>query len=282
MDGQLPLQSFASVGQNQTAVVGLETGPTYDEVHLEYNHDATVGDEFDDSHITGVRLNLNGEDIVDVKGEDLSMVERYEGQPGQNGYLTLSLREIIAKSFDGVNLTGLVTLPGDALSLEVDIGNGKATSGDPSLKGFAITSPARSVRQIIPTLKRFSFANSATGPYEITTLPKGPAIKRMHFMTNNMDGLKLYRDRYKHYDLTKAQEEYLAKRYGRVPQANVFHFDPIVDGWALAKMFMTDGAQSLIFNCDMSGTGSVPVLVEAIEGNLTSNAPSALPKGKRR
>lgn len=282
MDGMLPLQSFASVGQNQTAVVGLEVGPTYDEVHLEYNYDATVGDEFDSSHITGVRLILNGTAIVDVKGSDLELIEKYEGQPGSNGYLTLSLREIVAKSFDGYNLTGLVTLPGDALSLEVDIANAKATSGDPTLKGFAVTSPARTVRRVVPTLKRFSFANSATGDFEITTLPKGPHIKRMHFLSANMSALKVFRNNFKHYDLTKTREEYLAGRYDRVPQTNTFHFDPIVDGWALAKMFGTAGATSLVFNCTMTGTGSVPVLVEALEGDLAPDAPTALPKGRRR
>ena len=282
MDGKLPLQSFASVGQNQTAVVSLEVGPTYDEIHFEYNYDATGGDEFDMSHFTGIRLNLNGTDIVDVKGSDLILLEGYEGQSGSNGYFTLSLRELIARSFDGENLTGLVTQLGDSISIEIDIANAKAISGDPSLKGFAVTSPARNVRSIVPTLKRFSFANSATGPFEITSLPKGPHIKRMHFLSANMNGLKVYRNNFKHYDLSLARTNYLSSRNGRVAQANTFTFDPISDGWVLAKMFATAGAQSLIYECEMTGTGSVPVLVEGVEGDLKPTAPSSLPRGRNK
>ena len=279
MDTYRPLDSFASVGEGQTAVVALQPGPTYDEIHLEFPYSVTVGAEFTSAHIAAVRLNLNGEDIVDVKGTDLVMLEAYEGNAEQNGYLTLSLKEIIAKSFDGSHMTGLVTVPGDALSLEVDI-LGTGASAVVTLKGFATTSPSRPARVLIPKLRRFPFTAGAGGDFEITTLPRGPRVKRIHFDGANVANVIAERDQLKLYDLSKARAEYNAKRFGRVPQANWFHFDPIVDGYAAAKMMITKST-SLVFRLNMSDAGSAHALVESVWGEQPAYANETGKRGRR-
>ncbi len=262
MDINRPLDSFSSVGEGQTANVAIQPGPVYDEIHIEYPHSTTAGAEFTASHITGVRLNLNGEDIIDVKGTDLVMLEAYEENPEQLGYLTISLRELIAKTMDGAELTGLVTLKGDAISLEVDI-SGTGASAVVTLKGFAVTSPARSVRQWVPKMRRVPLSASAAGDFEVTTLPRGPRYMRIHFNKADINQLTIERDQYKLYQQTAARMAYLAKRQKRVPQTGWFHFDPILDGYAIAKN-MVSASTSLVFRFDLATAGSLNALVESL------------------
>lgn len=268
MEIHRPLDSFTSVGEGETAVVALHGGPTYDEIHLEFPYSTTAGAEFTEAHITGVRLNLNAEDIISVSGSDLKMIDLYEGQIGVNGYLTISLKELIAKTWGGMYQTGLVTFPSDSISLEVDI-LGTGASAVVKLKGFASTSapPEPYVREVIPKIKTYPLAATNSGPFEITTLPRGPLIKRVHFAAPNMTKLTIERSdngvEYKLFELEKARAEYLSDRHKMVPQTGYFHFDPIMTGFPL-KDEMKTGALSLVFRAEMSAPGPVNPLVESV------------------
>lgn len=262
MDIYRPLDSFNSVGEGQTANVQLQPGPTYDELHFEYPYSAVAGAEFDISHFTGFRLNLNGEDIIDVTGADLVMLEAYEGNAEQPGYFTLSLVELIARTFDGANYTGLVTGKGDSISIEVDI-SGTGAAASVTLKGFAKTSPSRPSRDYVPKLRKTPMSASAAGDFEVTTLPRGPRYQRIHFNKGDINKLTIERDQFKMYELTAARMDYIAKRWDRVPQAGWFHFDPIVDGYALAKNFVSQST-SLVFRFDLATAGSLNALIESV------------------
>lgn len=262
MDIYRPLDSFSSVGNNQTATVALQPGPTYDEIHFEYPYSTTAGAELDKSHFTEVRVNLNGEDIVAVPAADLVMLEAYEGNSETNGRFTLSFRELIARTFDGVHATGLVTEPGDAISIEVDIA-GAGAAATITLKAFAVTSPARPQRQFIPKLKKVPLSANSAGDVEVTTLPRGPRYQRIHFNKGDINSLTIERDQFKLYQLTAGQMDYVAKRNKRVPQAGWFHFDPIVDGFALAKN-MVSTATSMVYRLNLATSGSFNALVESI------------------
>lgn len=261
---RVPLNNFNTQGGNSSANLEIPGGLTLDEIHIEYNHDATGGDEFDPSHFTAIRVNLNGEDIIDVKGTDLATLEGYK-VTAQDGFLCIPFAELIAKTIDGMHYTGLPTFKQDAISLEVEIGNAKATSTDATYKAFAVFSPARAVRSVIPKIRRWSYSNNTTGDFEITNLPRGAKYRRMHFLSANVGGLKVYLDRVKRFDLTAARNTYLLKRFERNPQANTFHFDPVMSGYQLAYMMNTAGLSSMEFVLDMTGTGSVPILVEYVE-----------------
>ena len=264
-DRHKPLDSFSSVGEGQTANVALQPGVIYDALHLEYPYDATAGAEFQSAHITGVRLNLNGEDIIDCSGDDLISLEAYEGNATVNGYITISLRELIARTAEGDHATGLVTQKGDAVSLEVDI-SGTGASAVVTLAGFADTRPvpAGMKRTVIPKIRKFSFSSSVAGAFEITTLPKGAnVIKRVHFQGSTIDHLTVERDDVKLFDLSKTRNEYLQGRYSRVPQTNTYTFDPILDGYAKAKV-MNMNAASVVFRLNLTGAGSANALVESV------------------
>lgn len=261
-----PTDSFSGVGKNQTATVTLPGGVVYDALHLEYNADAN----FDASKITGIRLNLNGEDIIDVKGTDLVDVEKYKGRDEVAGFLTIQLAEMLANTFDGKHSYGLITSGRDAISLEVDIGDTGATA--PALSAFSTSRPvprskegAPLLRKFIPKMKRYTGNASAAGDYEIHTLPRRPDVryKRVYFQGANITKLTVERDQQKIYELTKARNEYIQKRHEKVAVADTFVFDPIVDGYALAKAFPT-ASNSLVFRLAMSNAGKADALVESV------------------
>lgn len=262
------LDSFSGVGKNQTATVTLAGGVVYDEIHLEFNQDAN----FTRDKITSIRLNLNAEDIIEVSLEELDMINQYrdEKHAVTSGFAAICLKEIIAKSYEGSNAYGLITSGADAISLEVDIGDTGATS--PTLKAFAVTRarPTDAAGRLIPRLyipkiRKFTNNASAGGKFEISTLPRRPDVrfKRVHFVGANITGLAVERDQIKLHDTTKARNEYILKRYGRVPQTDHYHFDPVMDGYVLKKLFPTL-SNSLVFTLDMSAAGQCDAIVESV------------------
>lgn len=261
-----PLDSFSGVAKNSTATVTLPGGVVYDALHFEFNEDAN----FTIAQIQAVRLNLNGEDIIDVSGTVLQMIEAYKGNAAQTGYFTLQLAEILAKTFDGSLAYGLITTGKDAVSVEVAIGDTGTTV--PTLEAFAETraiplnkdkQPMR--RRFVPKLRRFTNNASAGGPFEISTLPRRPDVryKRIYFEGANINGLEIERDGYKPFKLTKARNEYFQKRWGATPQADHVVFDPIVRGWAMADTFATASA-SLVFRLEMAAAGQADAIVESV------------------
>ena len=59
MDTTIPMGSFSTVGEGQTANLALPTGGTViDALHFEYSHSAAAGEEFNASHmIATIMLN---------------------------------------------------------------------------------------------------------------------------------------------------------------------------------------------------------------------------------
>ena len=258
----LPLSGISGQGSNGLHSVEIPGGRTIDEIVIEYNYSATAGDEFDPSHFTAIRLNLNTEDIVDVKGTDLVTVESHKRGSNADGYLVINLADVGAKTFDGMNLTGLVTFASDAISLEIETTGARATSNDVTLKAFARYSPARKVRTVVPKMRRYIYNSPGAGEFEIVNMPRGPRYKGMHFLSSLVDGLKLYVNEVKKFDQSKARNDMMLTRYGLTPQTGVFHYSPAADGYQMAHTLSTKGARSMELKVKTTGAGAVPVLVE--------------------
>lgn len=271
----VPLNSFNSVGQSSTANLEIPGGQTIDEIVIEYNYSATASDEFDPSHIPAVRLNLNTEDIIDVKASDLITVEQYKQGSTTNGFLVIPLAEIIAKTYDGMNMTGLVTFPSDAISLEVETSGARATSNDVTLTASARFSAPRKQRVLIPKMRRYSYAAAVAGDYEITNLARGPRYRRLHFLSGDVNSVKLFVNRVKRYHQTAARNSFMLGRHGKTPQASTFHMDFVYDDYNLAHSLVTEGANSMEFVIDMAAAGSVPILAEFVETVSSPRAAAA-------
>jgi len=273
-DSHIPIGSFSSVGEGETANVAVATGGIiYDAFHFEYPKSAVVGSEFDASHMH-LRISLNTEDIVDVPVADLISREAYHANAEQDGYFTLSFRDIMAKTFEGDHITGLVTMPDDNLSIEVDI-VGTGAGATVTLKGFADTRPTPTIgntnrqipRVLVPKL-RILPVNSEAGDREVDTMARGPVYKRVFIKADDIERFVVETSEgpnsVKMWDLSKARNEYLQKRHGKVPQAGMFVFDPIVDGYGRLKVLNTAGLSGLVFRSTKTAQGSMNYLIESV------------------
>jgi len=258
----LPLNSFNTTGSTATSNCEIVGGRTLDEILIEYNYDATVGDEFDPSHIKAVRLNLNTEDIIDVPASDLIMLESYKQGSVVNGTIMIPLIDIVARTYAGQNNSGLVTFKSDAISLEVETVGAKATSGTVVMKAYARWSPSRKVREVIPKLRRFTYSPNGAGVFEITNIARGPEYLRMHLMSGNISSVKLKVDRVMRYDQSAALNTVNLGRHKKTVQPNVFHLDFVFDGFNLAHALDTSSVGEMEMLLDMAAADSVPILHE--------------------
>jgi hypothetical protein len=120
---------------------------------------------------------------------------------------------------------------------------------------------------------RYPF-NIATGGKLPMVVPFGPQngsiIKRLHvFHGGNMTGAVVKEDGLVVHESVKAENEYLQKRHGRVPQANVYTLDFVVDG-NISKALDTRRARQLEWLFEFSAADNGYVIVEYLDtlGNL--------------
>lgn len=263
-DGEL--SAFNGGGFNSRFTLHLDAGPTYDGVHLQTN--------LNNDQITRVVLELNGDPIVDVDAKYLRTLEAYKGRPTPNGRFYIPLVDHTMNTEDGQMSTGLVTLSnrgdGSADNLVLQVYTGAATAAQvaantvPELKGYFVSSPARATRSIIPRLTTEVLPAGSTGWVNYRNFNRGPRIRRMHIMTNNVDELEIWRDKIKRFGLDKSTNNYLLQREKRVPQANVFHFDPVRYGWGIRDSLQTQ-ANSFEVKTHHSSAGDFEVLFETVE-----------------
>lgn len=271
-DVKRPLPSFTGVGEGQTATVAISGGPTIDEIDIVYPYSVVGGSEFQPDHMT-FRFFLGAEAIFELSALEMLMIAAYLGIYTENGRVTIPFKEIAARAFDAVHFTGLVTFPTDAINLEVDI-LGTGASATVTLAAEGKFSASQPVRKFIPKIKGQSFPVTASGEVDVTTLQRGPRIKRIHFANQYMDNLKILRDTVEIFNQSKTSVDYEAKRNGAVPQANIYHYDPVIDGFILAKMLVTASGSLEIKPNFGAGTvpASVRMLIESVETSQTAAA----------
>lgn len=269
----LPIQlsSFDGLAWNQKASLRIEGGPTYDEIILD-----TEGTITDPAKIVRWGLNLNGEEIMYGTGEDLKLLEAYRGLDGEDDKFCIPFEDINNKSEEGQVLTSLVTLPGDNITLTVEIGNFTTNASDPlSLKAYARASAARKERRFIPRLQTLTFNASAVGENDFTTLVRGPRIRSIHFKTSQMRGLRVLRDRIEVIQKVPVDvHNMLLRRYKRDPQTGWYHFDPIATQFGIRDLFATTAQESLVFKIDVAAAETVRMLVSSVQA-------LAVPEGRR-
>jgi hypothetical protein len=116
--------------------------------------------------------------------------------------------------------------------------------------------------------------NIASGGRLPITVPFGPQngaiIKRLHVLHGgNMTGATVKQDGLVIHESLKAENEQEQVRMGRVPQANMYTLDFVVDG-DIRKALDTRDAKSLEWLFDFSAADTGSVIVEYVDllGNL--------------
>lgn len=262
MQAPMKLNSFTGIGYGQKSTVILSVGPTYEEIQLRTNLDASL--------IKRVAVNLNGEEIYILTGQELLDLEAYKKQPSKAGFFTIPFADIVGKTKNGIRATGLVTERGDNITLEVELGTpaDPQTAPDINLSAWAVVSEPQPMRLIVPRIRPQTMQATAGGDNEFLSLVSGAAIsvRRMHFKSDKVTNLKIERDHRKVYECDKEYAEYLAKRNQRAPQAGYFHFDPTQRGFFLQDLFPTVHSSQLKFTVTTSqALGTLPILVESVE-----------------
>ncbi|EIV8467031.1 hypothetical protein MA794_001665 [Vibrio vulnificus] len=262
MQAPMKLNSFTGIGYGQKSTVVLAVGPTYEEIQLRTNLDTAL--------IKRVAVNLNGEEIYILSGQDLLMMEAYKGQPEIAGFLTIPFADITGKTKNGIKSTGLVTERGDNITLEVEVGTPADLGSAPSidLSAWAVVSEPQPARILVPKIRPQTMQATAGGDNEFLSLVSGAgiSIRRMHFKSDKVTDLRIERDHRKVYESDKDYVQYLSKRNKKVPQAGIFHFDPVQRGFLLQDLFPTAHLSELKFTVTTTEpVGSLPILVESVE-----------------
>lgn len=254
------MNSFTGTGYGEKATLTVPIGPTYEEIFLETNLSA--------AQIKRVTITLNADEIVVLDGELIKKLEAYKGLAQVDGFFTIPLADITAKTKNGVRYTGLVTEKGDNITLEVEVADTmQATPPAIKLQAWATVAPAQPARVVVPKIKKQTMQATST-ENEFLELVSGPLqlVRRMHFLNGDIHALQIYRDFVKVYDSSRSLEEMRAKRNRRFWQPDCFHFDPIMRGFYIDELFPTMHQSELKFTVKTSQPqGSIPIIVESVE-----------------
>lgn len=264
---------FSNVVASGTATNQVTPGRTVENLRLRLG-----GTTFTKAMISGIKIKANGKVIVEGTGSDIDKINAYRGHVADAAFLDLFFADYqlnneldrMVGAFDtsvGIsNITSEITIAGataPTLSpILIESAAQKASNGE-----------AAPFAPLISKLLRYPF-NIATGGRLPVNVPFGPQsgsiIKRLHvFHGGNMTGATVKEDGLVVHESVKAENEYEQKRFGRVPQTNVYTLDFVADG-DIRKALDTRNARSLEWLFDFSAADSGTVYVEYLDplGNL--------------
>lgn len=258
------LSSFNGGGFSSRFTLNMDVGPTYKEIHLRTN--------LDNDQLTRITLTLNGDAIVDVTGEELRMLEGYKysakGFTASDGFFVIPLADFTNKSQEGQDLSGLVTLPGDNLVLEIRTAAATASqiSGSlvPTMQADAVMGVAQPKRLLLPRLYSELIPVGSTGKNKYRNFPRGPRIRRLH-LNGPVTDLEILRDDVIRFERDKELQDELLAREELSPQSGWYHFDPLMYHFGISDMMQTAAAKNFEINPTVSSAGDFSVLFETLE-----------------
>lgn len=264
--------SFSNVVATGTATNNITPGRTLEVSRLK------LGGTFTKAMITALKVKANGKTIIEGNGTDIDKINAYRGVAGQAAFLDLFFADYslnneldrMVGAFDtsmGIsNITQEITITG-------------ATS--PTLVQILLESAQQKTRAgeaapyapLISKLLKYPYNISSGGRLPIN-VPFGPQtgsiIKRLHvFHGGNMTGATVKQDGLVVHESLIADNEHEQKRFGRVPQTNVYTIDFVADG-NIRNALDTRDARSLEWLFDFSAADTGTVYVEYLDplGNL--------------
>jgi hypothetical protein len=271
---------FSNVVNAGTATNQVTPGRTLENLQLKLGVGGAVGDAFVKSNIELLKIKANGKVILEGSGSEIDKLNAYRAAGSTDAafldiyFADYSLNNELDRmvgAFDtsvGIaNITTEVKISGAQgpvlTPILVESAQQKGKSGE--MLPFA---------PLISKTLRYPFAMATGGKLPIT-VPFGPnngaIIKRFHVFTNGglMTGATVKQDGLIVHESIKAENEFMQKRHARVPQANVYTIDFVVDG-DIKKALDTRDAKSLEWLLDFSAADSGNVIVEYLDplGNL--------------
>ena len=263
---------FANVAANNTATAMITPGRTLETYRLK------LGGTFTKALISLIRIKVNAKTVIEASGDQIDKINTYKGKAASANYLDIDMADFALNNEFDRHVGSWDTSQGIAnITAEVTIG--AATS--PTLVPILVESGQQKTVQgeyapyagLMTKMLRYPFNIAAGGSLAIP-FPMGPQsgaiIKRAHFFHGgNMTGITIKQDGVPVHESLLADNVYDATAVGRVPQANVYTVDFVLDG-AVNKSLDTRDARSLEWIPTFSAADSGTVIVEYIDvlGNL--------------
>lgn len=261
------LQQFSNIeglGYQARSTTKLQAGLVYQSVTIDTNLVSP-------STLTKMAIDVNGTEIVYASGETLRDFDKYRKTHYAAGKFTLDFARFDFKTLLGIRIKELVTKPTDNVTLVTEFASKDAS--DPAtltMRVNAQVTDLQSDRFFIPSMFKFIRNIPGSGEQELIYPQSAPnrMIQCLMFDTSTVDftRFQIFRGDKRIYEGTKADIEYIQKRYGnRLPQANRFFFEPTLFGLGKDGAFNTGRPDTLIFKLDCTAAGQLPVYVEGYE-----------------
>lgn len=264
---------FSNVVATGTATNQVTPGRTLENLRLKLG-----GTAFTKAMISQVKIKANGKVIVEATGSDIDKINTYRGHTADAAFLDLFFADYqLNNELDRMVGAFDTSMGISNITSEITIAGATAPVLTPILVESAAqktnTGEAAAFAPLISKILRYPF-NIATGGRLPVNVPFGPQsgsiIKRLHvFHGGNMTGATVKEDGLVIHESVKAENEYEQKRFGRVPQTNVYTLDFVADG-DIRKALDTRNARSLEWLFDFSAADTGTVYVEYLDplGNL--------------
>lgn len=248
---------FLNVVADGVASLQLPCSMTYERIVL-----VLGGTAFTKAMMTDIKVKLNGKVIIQTTGSRLDAINKYKGIFDAAGFLTIDFTEVKARDEVGQSIGAITTAGQSNFTIEVTIAGATA----PTLESYSIQSGPRTLG-VIEKILHYPVTFSAGGKFPIQ-LPYGKSggalFKRVFLHGATVTGLEVKKNGLVIHDSVTAINEFIQKEYGRVPQANVYTFDSIVEG-NLSQALVTADASSMEWNVTVSGAGTIDVQVEMLD-----------------
>ncbi|MGZ3319675.1 MAG: major capsid protein P2 [Xanthobacteraceae bacterium] len=230
------------------------------------------GTTFTKAMLGSIQLKANGKVIWDSTGSRNDARQQYRGITANAGLMTIDFSEIRSKTELGQFLGAIDTTAGIAnLKLELQINGATA----PTLAGWAEVNrpqvdPAQAAtRGLIAKVHNSTITVGAAGTFSLQVphmdvSAGGSIFKRIAFFSANMTALQIKKNGIVIEDSIKALNDYNATEYGRVPQASLYVYDPIVDQ-NQSQMLNTRDAQTMEVLGTFSAGETITIEVEVLE-----------------
>ncbi len=263
------LNSFPAVSYGGRSTLKIPTGDTFDCLLVSTNLPL-------ERLMTTIRLN-NSAIYNNIPADFFKMLHQYkmlapsdELQEGGKNVFVIPFTDLAMNTRVAMEQTALVTMIGETLELQVDIGQKEADDPEvPSISAFAlINMQTTMVRQFLPRIERMNIELHNDGLNQYTNLTNNPvrAIRRMHFKTPDVESIDIRRDGQESYEMTRWSERYLASEVAKAWQEGYTHLDFVMRGFINGEMFPTARARELLFDITTSkALGAVEVFVEYLD-----------------
>jgi hypothetical protein len=237
----------------------------------------TLGGTFTKAMLTKIELKANGKVIFETDGSKLDASNLYNGATADATVLKIDFMDRKAATVNARQAGSIDLSAGSGISqlrLEVTIAGATA----PTLVGFCDVSPPTNdpaeagIRGLILRRHRATYVVGAAGVYALPVPHLDPAgggsnYRRINIYSANMTALKTQREGVTEHEVTKLQNEASQKDNFRVPQANLFVFDPVQDGQLAGRTWDTRpaaGVRSAQFYATFSAGETITIETEEL------------------